>query len=74
MQKFEELHNQYGKIVRVRPYEVSVEDWWQIRTIYANSKTVAKDSAFHANATFVGKNDNLQIKYGKSTPIVTPLK
>jgi len=64
MQKLQELHDNYGDFVRVGPNEVSVADWRHIRTIYANSKTVVKDSAFYANATFVGKNNIFQMTYG----------
>ncbi|KAF3040466.1 hypothetical protein E8E12_003874 [Didymella heteroderae] len=55
------LHRSYGDIVRVGPNEVSVANWRNIRTIYANTKTVVKNSAFYANATFVGKNNIFQM-------------
>ncbi|OAL43686.1 cytochrome P450 [Pyrenochaeta sp. DS3sAY3a] len=59
--KLEELHRQYGNVVRVGPREVSVADWRHIRTIYCNSKTVMKHAAFYSAASFVRKNNIFQM-------------
>lgn len=67
-QALDALHNKYGDVVRVGPNEVSVASWRDLRTIYANTKTVVKDPAFYANATFVGKNNIFQMTYAMVPP------
>ncbi|KAH7065894.1 cytochrome P450 [Paraphoma chrysanthemicola] len=57
----EKLHHKYGPIVRIGPNEVSIDDWRQLRVIYANSKTALKDGAFYHSATFVGRNNIFQM-------------
>ncbi|KAF1929947.1 cytochrome P450 [Didymella exigua CBS 183.55] len=57
----DELHNKYGDVVRVGPNEVSIANWRHLRAIYASPKTVEKDPAFYANASFVGKNNIFQM-------------
>lgn len=70
MKALDALHNIYGDVVRVGPNEISIANWRHIRTIYANSKTVVKDPAFYANATFVGKNNIFQMTYGQTATLI----
>ena len=60
------LHRDYGSVVRIGPNEVSVANWQQIRTIYANTRMVLKDSTFYANASLIGKSNIFQMVYEKT--------
>lgn len=60
-QKLHRLHKQHGPIVRVGPNELSIGDHRYYRLIYTDSKSVVKDPAFYAAATFVGHDNIFQM-------------